>query len=85
MNSLLYKLYIGDYDIGTCREEEEKKIAQEINPLLAEIKAEFGREFVDRLTGLYVDQGMLSDYLYYREGFRLGVQLMLEALTSATG
>ena len=81
MDSLLYELYNGNYDIGTYREEAEEKIAKEITPLLAEVKAKFGREFVDRLTGLYVDQGMLSDYRYYREGFRLGVRLMLEVLT----
>lgn len=84
MDSLLYQLYIGEYEIGTYREEKEEKIAKEITPLLAEIKAKFGREFVDQLTGLYVDQGMLSDYRYYRAGFCLGVRLMLEAFTSAT-
>ena len=85
MSSLLYELYRGEYDIGTYREENEEKIARELTLVLTEVKAKFGVEFADRLSGLYVDQRALSDYRYYREGFALGVRLMLEAFTSATG
>lgn len=53
--------------------------------MLDEVKAKLGGEFADRLAGLYIDRGILSDYRYYREGFALGVRLMLEAFTSATG
>lgn len=85
MSSLLYELYRGDYDIGTYREEKEEKISREIISMLDEVKAKLGGEFADRLAGLYIDRGVLSDYRYYREGFALGVRLMLEAFTSATG
>ena len=81
MEGILYELYNGDYNIGTYRDKEEEKISKEIIPMLDEIKAKLGEEFIDRLTNLYVDRGMLSNYRYYKEGFCLGVRLMLEALT----
>lgn len=81
MDSLLYELYNGDYEIGTYLGKDEKKILKEIEPILDKVKAEFGLELVDRLSRSYADQRALSNYRHYREGFRLGARLMLEALT----
>lgn len=43
-----------------------------------------GSEFLDSLLSLDGERIDREGFYYYREGFRLGVSLMLEALTSAT-
>lgn len=84
MENILYELFNGDYNISENRNEAESKISREIIPMLNEVNEKFDEEFVDRLSDLYADRELQSNYRYYQAGFRLGVRLMLEALTSAT-
>ena len=85
MNSLLYELYNGDYDTipkwDLAQRELEKKIGDEWD----KVQKMLGDEFVDRLLTLEAERADIRNFRYYREGFQLGVRLMLEALTSATG
>ena len=83
MSDILYELYSGNYEIGIHQGEEEEKISREIVAMLDEIRAKMGGEFVDRLSNLYADRGTLANYRYYRDGFSLGVRLMLEVFMPA--
>jgi len=85
MESLLYEIYDGRYNINEYRDEEEEKIARKVAEMKKQVKAELGEEFMERLTDLYLDWMQMSDFRHYREGFSLGVRLVLEAFTSATG
>jgi len=53
---------------------ERKTLAlwDEVSPVL-------GKEAVDELLSSYSDLAWQSDYEWFREGFRLGVALMLES------
>lgn len=44
----------------------------------------FGDGFMDRLLDLEAERDDRRAFHYYRAGFRLGVRLMLEALTPAS-
>lgn len=84
MNSLLYKLYSGDYDTIV---EPDKALREVDKKLWAErdkVHRMFGDKFMDRLLELEDEREDRRGFCLYREGFRLGVRLMLEALTSAT-
>ena len=81
MDSLLYQIYSGEYDHTPEREEKQPALYAELD----KIQKAFGDKFIDRLLEL---EGELEDrrsFRSYRAGFCLGVRLMLEALTSATG
>ena len=81
MDSLLYQIYSGEYEFVPEREERQPALYAELD----KVQEVFGNEFIDRLLEL---EGELDDrraFQYYRAGFRLGVRLMAEALTSATG
>lgn len=81
MDSLLYQIYSGEYDFTPKREEKQPALYAELD----KVEKMFGGAFVDRLLEL---EGELEDrrsFQSYRAGFCLGVRLMLEALTSATG
>ena len=83
MNSLLFELYNGDYDVTPKLDKAQEEINRNLCVLLEQIQEQLGLDTVDQLTGLYAQRGDLSDFRYYREGFRLGVQLMLEVFMPA--
>ena len=85
MNSLLYKIYSGEYDFTPERDKEQQELYKKLYREWDKVQRMFGDKFTDRIFDL---EGELEDrrsFQSYREGFRLGVQLMLDALTSATG
>lgn len=84
MDSLLYEIYTGDYDITPKRDKKQQELGKEICAEWEKIEKMFGGAFTDRLLDLEGEREDWQDFHYYRAGFRLGVRLMLEALTSAT-
>lgn len=42
MNSLLYAIYNGDYEIGVCRSAEDEKMSKEITLMLEALTAATG-------------------------------------------
>lgn len=85
MDSLLYQIYSGEYDFTPKRDKEQQELYKKLCAEWDKVQRMFGDKFTDRIFDL---EGELEDrrsFQSYREGFRLGVRLMLEALTSATG
>ena len=85
MESLLYQIYSGEYDFTPKRDKKQQELYEKLCEEWDKAQRMFGNEFIDRVFSL---EGELEDrrsFQSYREGFRLGVQLMLDALTSATG
>lgn len=85
MDSLLYQIYSGEYDHTQERDEKQQELYKKLCAEWDKVQCMFGDEFTDRVFEL---EGELEDrrsFQYYRAGFCLGVRLMLEALTSATG
>ena len=85
MNSLLYEIYSGDYGTTQKRDAKQRELGKKICDEWDKVQRMFGDEFMDRLITLEGEREDWQAFHYYREGFRLGVRLMLEALTPATG
>ena len=80
MESILYQLFIGDYDITPRPDKKQQQLVQRILGEWEEIEEALGQEFVDRLTELEGEREDWRNYQYFRSGFRLGIRLVLEAL-----
>lgn len=83
MESLLYQIYSGEYDFTPERDKEQQELYKKLYREWDKVQRMFGDEFTDRVFEL---EGELEDrrsFQYYRAGFRLGVRLMLEAVTPA--
>lgn len=81
MDSLLYQIYSGEYDFTPKRDKKQQELYAELD----KVQKVFGDEFIDRLLELEGEREDRRSFQSYRAGFCLGVWLMLEALTSATG
>ena len=84
MPSLLYEIYNGDYSVTPKWDEKQQELAKKLCAEWEKVEKMFGDAFTDRLLELEAEQDDRRAFHYYREGFRLGARLMLEALTSAT-
>lgn len=83
MDSLLYEIYSGEYDCTPERDEKQQELYKKLCAEWDKVQRMLGDEFTDRVFDL---EGELEDrrsFQYYRAGFRLGVRLMLEAVTPA--
>ena len=83
MENLLYQIYSGEYDFTPERDEKQQELQKQLYAEWDKVQRMFGDEFTDRVFEL---EGELEDrrsFQYYRAGFRLGVRLMLEAVTPA--
>ena len=81
MENLLYQIYSGEYDHTPERDKKQQELYKKLCAEWDKAQRMLGDEFVDRLLEL---EGELEDrrsFQYYRAGFRLGVRLLLEALT----
>lgn len=81
MSSLLYDIYSGEYDTTSERDAKRKTLGRKICDEWDKVQRMFGDEFMERLFALEAEREDWQAFQYYREGFRLGVRLMLEALT----
>ena len=77
MNSLLYQLYTGDYDTTLERDKRQRELDRKIYDEWEKVQKMFGDSFTDRLFELEGEREELREFLYFRKGFSLGIQLML--------
>lgn len=80
MGRLLYQLFSGNYDITPKRDKKQQELYDKIFADLDQIETAFGVQFLDRLLDHGAERETQLEYSSFRSGFRLGVQLMLEAL-----
>lgn len=80
MDSLLYKLYTGEYDIVI---KQDEKLRKQLFTELDKVQTMFGDKFMDHLLELGDERDDQRGFYCFREGFSLGIRLMLEALTPA--
>lgn len=80
MKTILREIYDGDYDVTPKRDKAQQELSKKLYEELEKIQTMFGDEFMDRLFDLEAEQEDWRDFHFYREGFRFGVRLMLEAL-----
>lgn len=81
MESILYQLFSGEYDITPKRDKTQQELYDQIFAETDKIEAVFGEAFLDHLLDLDGERAAQRNFQYYRSGFLLGARLMLEALT----
>ncbi len=81
MNSLLYEIYNGSYDVTPKRGKEQQELTEKLCEEWEKVRTMFGDEFMDRIFDLEGELGDWRAFHYYRAGFSLGVRLVLEAFT----
>ena len=80
MNDILREIFDGEYDITPKRDKTQQELDEKLCAEWDKVQKMFGDEFIDRLFELEGEKEGWRAFHYYREGFRLGVRLMLEAL-----
>ena len=80
MNSILREIFDGEYDITPKRDKRQQELCEQLCMEWDKVGKMFGDEFVDRIFALEGEQEDWQNFHYYREGYRAGVRLMLEAL-----
>ena len=83
MKDILREIFDGEYDITQKRDKTQQELDEKLCAEWDKVQKMFGDEFIDRLFELEGEKEGWRAFHYYREGFRLGVRLMLEALTPA--
>ena len=83
MENLLYDIFNGDYDITPKWDKKQREITEKLCVEWDKVQTMFGDGFMDRLLDLEAERDDRRAFHYYRAGFRLGVRLMLEAVTPA--
>ncbi len=83
MDSLLYEIYGGEYDCTPERDEKQQELYRKLCAEWDKAQRMLGDEFTDRVFELEGELEARRSFQYYRAGFRLGVRLMLEAVTPA--
>ena len=80
MKDILREIFDGEYDITPKRDKTQQELDEKLCAEWDKVQKMFGDEFIDRLFELKGEKEGWRAFHYYREGFRLGVRLMLEAL-----
>lgn len=80
MDSILYTLFSGEYDITPERGKKQQELRSQIFKELDKVEAAFGADYLDHLFALDGELNDWKTFQYYRSGFLLGARLMLEAL-----
>ena len=80
MKDILREIFDGEYDITPKRDKTQQELNEKLSAEWDKVQKMFGDEFIDRLFELEGEKEGWRAFHYYREGFRLGVRLMLEAL-----
>jgi len=79
MSDILIALFNGTYDPTPNVTDEQRELLSQLNSLSLPVQELLGLEFVDRLNAVHTELEECSGRHYFREGFRLGAQMMLEA------
>ena len=80
MKDILREIFDGEYDITPKRDKTQQELDEKLCAEWDKVQKMLGDEFIDRLFELEGEKEGWRAFHYYREGFRLGVRLMLEAL-----
>ena len=80
MKDILREIFDREYDITPKRDKTQQELDEKLCAEWDKVQKMFGDEFIDRLFELEGEKEGWRAFHYYREGFRLGVRLMLEAL-----
>ena len=83
MQYILADLYYNRNQVDHRPSEALQAQLQELDGLLDDVKAAFGFHFEDRIETLAAVIHGEAEESAFRQGFRLGVRLMLEVLTPA--
>ena len=84
MDRLLFEIYNDTYNITPKYNLGEAELNKKLSAKWEEVQKALGSEFLDCVLELDGKRMEQEGFYCYREGFRLGVNLMLEGLTSAT-
>ena len=80
MKDILREIFDDEYAITPKWDKTQQEINEKLCTEWDKIGKMFGDKFIDRLFELEGEKEKWRAFHYYREGFRLGVRLMLEAL-----
>ena len=80
MKDILREIFDDEYDITPKRDKTQQELDEKLCAEWDKVQRMFGDKFIDRLFELEGEKEEWRAFHYYREGFRLGVRLMLEAL-----
>lgn len=83
MKSLLKELYYGSYERRFVRTPEYNAAAEAMSKVWDAAEAKLGQETREALWNTAFDLADLEGYQDFRDGFRLGVSLMLEVFPQA--
>lgn len=78
MKSLLEELYHGSYDRTFTRTAEYNAAAEAMTKVWDAAETKLGQDAREALWNTASDLALLEGYNDFRDGFRLGVSLMLE-------
>lgn len=84
MDSILNSLFNGTYHPTPVLTKTQRELISQLDPLQDQVQQAFGLDFLDQMADLQAELGRCSEHFYFIEGFRLGAQLMLEALPPLT-
>lgn len=78
--SILYDIYGGSYAPGEMPEKLPQGLSDKCWAFYGEVEKAMGLDFMERHWDDLIEANLYRDYTNFREGFRLGVSLMLELL-----
>lgn len=78
--SILREIYSGGYAPGEIPEKLPKELSEKHWAFYGEVEKVMGLDFMERHWDDLMEVDLYRDYASFREGFRLGVSLMLEML-----
>ncbi len=78
--SILQDIYGGSYAPGEMPEKLPKELSDKRWAFYGEVEKAMGLDFMEQHWDDLMEADLYRDYTSFREGFRLGVSLMLEML-----
>lgn len=84
MESVLYEIFSGDYEIPQNRNEKLREVEKNLYNEWDKVQKMFSDAFIEHILELEDERDDLWAFRHYRAGFCLGVRLMLEVFTSTT-
>lgn len=81
MNPILLQLLHGDYHPTPFLTKKQVELSKQLLPYCESVQRWFGLDFLDSMSELQGEISEISQENAFADGFRLGAQLMMEALT----
>ena len=81
MTDILTQLYRGDYYPTSFLTKKQVELSEQLAPCYSSIERWLVPDFLDQMLDLSEQFHEISAQTAFSDGFRLGVQLMLETLT----